>query len=143
MDYNTFDWLCKSKGVTAYQVAKETGVSTSTLSSWKKKRYTPKNDKLLKLAEYFNVPITVFTSAEEDAEHSLEWNGPIKDKKSPFDYFPEGYTGFMDGDGNVSITYPDGKRIDTSMSELDRIIQESEAFIRFKLELLKTEQKKM
>jgi hypothetical protein len=49
----------------------------------------------------------------------------------------------MDGDGNVSITYPDGKRIDTSMSELDRIIQESEAFIRFKLELLKTEQKKM
>lgn len=55
MGYDTFDRLCRMKGVTAYQVAKATGVSTSTLSSWKKGRYVPKGEKLKSLADYFGV----------------------------------------------------------------------------------------
>ena len=141
--YDVFERLLDMKRVSVADVCKSTGISHSTMTDWKKGRSTPKVDKLQKIAEYFGVPIAVFTEIDIDAGHPLEFGGCINDKKSPFDYFPEGYTGFMDGDGNVSITYPDGKRIDTSMSELDRIIQESEAFIRFKLELLKTEQKKM
>lgn len=64
MGYRIFDRLCKAKGVTAYQVAKETGVSTSTLSSWKTGRYTPKDDKLQKLADYFNVTVSYLRSDE-------------------------------------------------------------------------------
>nr|DAG74713.1 MAG TPA: helix-turn-helix domain protein [Caudoviricetes sp.] len=45
---------------TAYQVSKDTGVSTSTLTNWKYGRYTPKVDKLKALADYFNVPIEYF-----------------------------------------------------------------------------------
>ena len=47
----------KAKGVTAYRVSKETGISTATLCDWKKGRSKPKADKLLKLAEYFDVDI--------------------------------------------------------------------------------------
>ena len=61
MGYDEFERLCKLRGVTAYQVAKETGVSTSTISSWKVGRYMPKTEKLNKLAEYFSVPVELFT----------------------------------------------------------------------------------
>lgn len=57
MGYEVFDNLCKERGVTPYQVSKETGVSTATLSSWKKGRYTPKDEKLQKIADYFGVPV--------------------------------------------------------------------------------------
>lgn len=46
--------------MTAYKVAKDTGVSTSTLSDWKTGRSTPKVDKLKKIAEYFGVSVTYF-----------------------------------------------------------------------------------
>ena len=57
MGYEIFDKLCKKHGVTAYHVAKSTGVSTATLSSWKVGRYTPKADKLQKIADYFGVSV--------------------------------------------------------------------------------------
>lgn len=60
MGYETFERLCNEKGVTPYRVAKDTGVTTATLSSWKSGRYTPKADKLQKLADYFGVGVEVF-----------------------------------------------------------------------------------
>lgn len=48
------------KGVTDYEVAKNTGVQTSTLSNWKAGRYNPKVDKVRSLSVYFNVPIEYF-----------------------------------------------------------------------------------
>ena len=49
---------------TAAQVSKETGVASSTLSEWKKGKYTPKLDKLQKIADFFNVPIDYFSTTE-------------------------------------------------------------------------------
>ena len=49
--YEIFQRLLDEKGITAYKVAKETGISTATLSSWKKGRYTPKKEKLQKIAD--------------------------------------------------------------------------------------------
>ena len=46
---------------------KKTGVSTSTLTNWKYGRYTPKTDKLKKLADYFGVPLE--TLLEEEGEN--------------------------------------------------------------------------
>lgn len=43
--YQRFVELCEKKGVTAYKVAKETGITTATLSNWKNGRYMPKADK--------------------------------------------------------------------------------------------------
>lgn len=53
--YEIFAELCRLRGVSAYQVSKATGVSTATLSEWKKGKYLPKADKIAAIAAYFNV----------------------------------------------------------------------------------------
>lgn len=58
--YEKFEALLEKHGMTAYRVAEKTGISTSTLSAWKQGIYTPKIDKLQKIAELFNVPVTYF-----------------------------------------------------------------------------------
>lgn len=58
--YKKFDELLNKTNKTAYRVAKETGISTATLSNWKNGNYTPKTDKLKIIAKYFGVPIDYF-----------------------------------------------------------------------------------
>ena len=58
--YEKLAKLLKKNNVTAYQVAKATGVATATLTEWKKGTYTPKADKLKKIADYFGVSIEYF-----------------------------------------------------------------------------------
>lgn len=58
--YELYKRLRDSKGVTDYKVCKETGISRSTMTEWSNGKYTPKSDKLMKLAEYFDVPISYF-----------------------------------------------------------------------------------
>ena len=43
--YEIFEKLLKERGITAYRVSKETGVTTATLTSWKQGKYTPKTEK--------------------------------------------------------------------------------------------------
>lgn len=58
--YQKYADLRDKAGVTDYEVAKQTGVSTSTLTNWKYGRYVPKADKIKKLADYFKMPIEYF-----------------------------------------------------------------------------------
>ena len=62
--YEKFEELLKKNNVTAYRVAKETGVTTATLTSWKQGKYTPKREKLQKIADYFGVSVEYFTGEE-------------------------------------------------------------------------------
>jgi len=55
--YSKYANLRDKKGVNDLTVSKETGILPSTLSDWKAGRYTPKVDKLKKLADYFGVKI--------------------------------------------------------------------------------------
>lgn len=74
--YERFEELCKEKGVTAYRVSKDTGITTATLSNWKGGRYTPKASKLKLIADYFGVSVDyilngdspVFDYEEEETE---------------------------------------------------------------------------
>ncbi len=58
--YEKFEQLLKKTNKTAYQVSKDTGIATSTLTEWKKGKYKPKVDKLKILADYFGVSIEYF-----------------------------------------------------------------------------------
>lgn len=58
--YKKVKKLLDGKGITAYRLAKDTGIGQSTLSDWKNGRSQPKTDKLIKIANYFGVPITYF-----------------------------------------------------------------------------------
>ena len=48
------------KGVTAYKVAKETGIPMTSMYDWMSGRCEPKLDNLIKLATYFGVDISYF-----------------------------------------------------------------------------------
>lgn len=62
MYYDMFKKLCEEKNVKPSNVSKSTGIPTSTLTNWKKGKFTPKIDKLQKIADYFNVPLSYLTS---------------------------------------------------------------------------------
>lgn len=66
--YEIFERLLSEHGVTAYRVAKETGVTTATLTNWKKGKYTPKQDKLQKIADYFGVSIEYLMTGKDEPE---------------------------------------------------------------------------
>ena len=68
--YEKFEELLKKNNVTAYRVAKETCVTTSALTSWKQGKYTPKREKLQKIADYFGVSVEYFTGEEPIEETS-------------------------------------------------------------------------
>ncbi|WP_411553300.1 helix-turn-helix domain-containing protein [Paenibacillus lautus] len=64
--YEIFEQLLKEHNVTAYRVAKETGITTATLTSWKQGKYTPKQEKLQKIADYFGVTVDYLLGASQE-----------------------------------------------------------------------------
>ena len=64
--YEIFEQLLQKYGVSAYKVAKETGVTQSTLSDWKRGRSTPKSENMKKLADYFGVSIDQLMTGKEE-----------------------------------------------------------------------------
>lgn len=66
--YEIFEKLLNEHGVTAYRVAKETGVTTATLTSWKQGKYTPKPEKMQKIADYFGVSLTYLMTGKDETE---------------------------------------------------------------------------
>lgn len=72
MYYENFERLCKENSVSPGQVSTNTQISTATLTSWKKGAYTPKIDKLQKIADYFNVSISYLLTGKNPEDFSDE-----------------------------------------------------------------------
>lgn len=68
--YLAFSKLLNERGVTAYKVSKETGVTQSTLSDWKRGRNTPKTDNMKKIADYFGVSIDYLMTGKESNDEN-------------------------------------------------------------------------
>lgn len=64
--YEIFEQLLQKYGITAYKVSKETGVTQSTLSDWKRGRSTPKTDNMKKIADYFGVSLDYLMTGKEE-----------------------------------------------------------------------------
>ena len=64
--YEVFEDLCLKRGVTAYRVSKDTGISTATLTAWKQGKYEPKDDKLQLIADYFGVTVKYIKTGEAE-----------------------------------------------------------------------------
>lgn len=58
--YERYAELRDQKGVTDYQVAKEAHVNPAILYSWKAGRWKPSAGTVIKLAQYFDVPMERF-----------------------------------------------------------------------------------
>lgn len=65
--YKVFELLLKEHDTTPYKVSKDTGIGTATLSNWKNGKYTPKQDKMQKLADYFGVTIDYLMTGKDSA----------------------------------------------------------------------------
>lgn len=73
--YEIFEQLLQKYGVTAYKVSKETGITQSTLSDWKRGRSTPKTENMKKIADYFGVTVEyLMTGKNEPKEKASELN---------------------------------------------------------------------
>ena len=70
--YQRYTELRDAAGVTDYEVSKQTGISTSTLTSWKYGRYVPKLNKILSLAKYFGVTVDYFTNEPTESPEKPE-----------------------------------------------------------------------
>ena len=66
--WEVFERLCKEKGVTPYRVGEVTGIKSSTFYGWKTGKYTPKQEKLQKIADYFGVSVEYLMTGEETEE---------------------------------------------------------------------------
>ena len=64
--YEIFEKLLKGRGITAYRFCKDTGVSTSTISTWKKKNSKIGMDLAETISNYFGVSIDYLMTGKED-----------------------------------------------------------------------------
>ncbi len=62
--YEIYCKLRDSRGLKDSDVAKATGVTKSTFSDWKNGRSKPKDEKLLKIAEFFDVTLDYLRTGE-------------------------------------------------------------------------------
>lgn len=63
MVYEKFAKLLAERGVSAYAVAKGTGLYPGKFSDWKAGKYNPKIASLKKIAKFFDVPVEYFYDA--------------------------------------------------------------------------------
>ncbi len=66
--YEVFEQLLQKYHLTAYKVSKETGITQSTLSDWKRGRSTPKTENMKKIADYFGVSVDYLMTGKEEAK---------------------------------------------------------------------------
>jgi transcriptional regulator with XRE-family HTH domain len=63
--YATYVKLRDAKGVRDSDVAKATGIFPSVFTEWKNKKSTPKVDKLIKIADYFEISLDELVREQE------------------------------------------------------------------------------
>lgn len=74
--YSIFLSLLKKKGVRVMDVCRATGIAPSSMTDWKNGKYTPKYDRLKKIADYFEVPVSVFyPDVRKSVDEALEDSG--------------------------------------------------------------------
>lgn len=64
--YEKYAALIEERGLSTYQVSRDTGIGENIFSYWKNGRSKPKVDKLMILAKYFDVPLEYFLSDTAD-----------------------------------------------------------------------------
>ena len=90
--YSIYQKLLDEKGLKNADVARATGISNMTLSDWKNGKSTPKQDKLMKIAEFLGVSLEYLMTGKEpeinfdyiytdgNAEFLIEVSKKAKDK---------------------------------------------------------------
>ena len=109
--YEIFEKLLKEKNVKVADVTRATGIASSTFTDWKKGRYTPKQDKLQKIADYFGVTIDYLMNGEEK-----KWTPTLTEKdEKDLDKKVENLLNAVDSDAGLML---DGEIMDEETREI-------------------------
>lgn len=79
--YEIFEQLLQKYGVTAYKVAKETGVTQTTLSNWKSGRSIPKQPSMQKIADFFGVSLDYLMTGKEPEDKQSDFEAKNKTER--------------------------------------------------------------
>ena len=72
MYYETYETIRNEKGLKDSDVCRLTGIKSPTMTDWKKGRYTPKMDKLQKIADALNVSLDRILTGQDVEKESVE-----------------------------------------------------------------------
>lgn len=73
--YEVFERLLQSLGISTYKFCKETGISQSTISTWKSKRNLISGELAKKIADYFGISVDyLMTGNEKEGENKYYLN---------------------------------------------------------------------
>ena len=70
--YEKLEKLMESRNVSRYKLSKDLGFSRSMFTDWKAGKYTPKQDKIQMIAEYFGVPLSYFYGEEPEPSYYID-----------------------------------------------------------------------
>lgn len=70
--YDKFVALCNERGISPKRAVMEMGLSNSLATKWKKYGSTPGGDTLIKISDYFGVPMDYFKGEKKDAPSDNE-----------------------------------------------------------------------
>lgn len=76
--YEAFTDLLRQHNITPYRVAQGTGITQTTLSSWKHGKSTPSLDTFWKLAEYFQVNVDYFLNKDDYSNNKAAINAAFE-----------------------------------------------------------------
>jgi len=82
-----FKRICKEKGVKVIDVSRGTGISNSTLYEWCRGLYTPKIDKLTKIAEFLKVDVNELIDDDKVLENRIPTSNIASDCVELIDYY--------------------------------------------------------
>lgn len=108
--YEIFEKLLKGRGITAYRFCKDTGVSTSTISTWKKKNSKIGMDLAETISNYFGVSIDYLMTGKEDEPKKKNSTDDLKQKFEELKELLES--------GKMQPLRYDGQPIDDNTKEL-------------------------
>lgn len=108
--YEIFEKLLKGRGITAYRFCRDTGVSTSTISTWKKKNSKIGMDLAETISNYFGVSIDYLMTGKEDEPKKKNNTDDLKQKFEELKELLES--------GKMQPLRYDGQPIDDNTKEL-------------------------
>lgn len=97
MFWDKYFALCSKIGKSPNAVAKEIGISSGTLTGWKKHNKVPLDMTIKKVADYFGVPVSYFSEEAPETEKAPALNEKVEAIMKVYDMLtPENKERFSD-----------------------------------------------
>lgn len=122
--YKIFEKLAKVRGVSTYFVAKETGIAINTFYSWRDGKYHPKDEKLEKVAEFFDVPLAYLKGQQKTIqcpECHLDYNPVVAASIQKHKAY---HKRFLDTEKRYCVTIPSREDAENKRADALKVLRD-------------------